>query len=181
MVRSIPTAGPVSNDCSAAKMISSSTGCSMASRLLRMALLISSSESEPLPVFRLEPSRPLCALILGPVAIACGLIGLSGGLSLSFKLMAAVGCLVIAAVAWQRHWPRQRRAVRAFGPLGGGQWWVETAAGQRWQGELSDAVVWPTLVFFSLKSGWRYRGVMVPCDALSGEAHRQLRRLLMAR
>lgn len=181
MARSIPTAGPGSNDCSAAKMTSSSTGCSMASRLLRMALLISSSESEPLPVFRLEPSRRLCALILGPGAMACVLIGLSGGLSLFFKLMGAVGCLVIAAVAWQCHWPRQRRAIRAFGPLGERQWWVETAAGQRWQGELTDAVVWPALVIFSLKSGWRYRSVMVPCDALSGEAHRQLRRLLMAR
>lgn len=181
MARSIPTAGPGSNDCSAAKMTSLSTGCSMASRLLRMALLISSSESEPLPVFRLEPSRRLCALILGPGAMACVLIGLSGGLSLFFKLMGAVGCLVIAAVAWQCHWPRQRRAIQAFGPLGERQWWVETAAGQRWQGELTDAVVWPALVIFSLKSGWRYRSVMVPCDALSGEAHRQLRRLLMAR
>jgi len=146
--------------------------------------VISSNEFELLPVFRLEPSQGLRALILGPVLGAWVLIGLSGSLPLPFKIAAGILCLMLAGFAWRSHWPKQRSAIRAFGPAGlteNRQWWLETQGGRRWQGELTDAVVWPTLIVFSVKTRYRSRGIIVPYDAMPGEAHRRLRRLLLAR
>lgn len=141
----------------------------------------SSSEFEPLPVFRLDGCPSLCAVILGPTGFAGVLLLWSPTLSMAWKGVGLAACGVIGVAAWHRHWPRRPRAIQALGPRQDGSWWFQTGRGERFEGTVVDGIAMPGLVLISLAVGWRRWAVIIPAGALSGEAHRQLRRRLVVR
>lgn len=82
--------------------------------------------------------------------------------------------------ACKQHWPGAAKATAYLQILADGRCVYWQCDGIRGEGKISDQLVTPFLVILSLSTNRRRKTLVLPADALHAEAHRRLRRSILA-
>ncbi len=142
---------------------------------------ISHAESALHPVYRISPSLCLRGALVVLPALSLLAAFYAGALPTAMRVALAVFTLFIAVVAARYHWPGAAATVTYFQILPDRRclfWQRDGACGE---GVIDDHLVTPWLVIMTLSLGrWRRRALVLPADALPAEAHRRLRRQILA-
>ena len=136
----------------------------------------SSTASESLPVFILEPSRRLRALLLFLPPVVALLIVAAPGLGLAETMTLLALLALLTARMLGRHWPSSPFAAHRLTPLPDGFWSIESRNGRCHVAAQRDAIAHPWGVVLATGPGPYGATVVILPDALDGEAHRRLRR-----
>ena len=137
---------------------------------------ISSTEFEPSLAYRLRPSLRLrIALVFLPGLAVTGLL-IGTGLPEALRLSGVLVTLVVSVFALRRHWPDSIHGLWGFRLESGRRCRLLTADGGEEVVSVTDSLVLPSLVLFSLRGSGRRRALVIPSDALDAESHRRLRR-----
>lgn len=101
---------------------------------------------------------------------------LPGWLRIVLGLLTAL----VALQAYQQHWPSASRAITQFQLLDEGRcvyWQCDGVCGEA---SVGDRLVTPFLIIITLSQPRPRRALVLPADALHAEAHRRLRRQILA-
>ncbi len=139
----------------------------------------------PLPVYPLKRSLYLRAGLMFLPTLTILFLVITPGLSAELIIAAVLITLTVSAHSLWHHWPGAPGAPVGIAPAADNRCILIHSNGEERMGECVDAWVSATCLVISLQmnSAWRWsrRSVIVPCDALCAESHRQLRRWAQSR
>lgn len=133
----------------------------------------------PILSFRTRPSRVLPAALCALHLLALGALA---DTALEWPARLAIAAAVLGSLAWQcRAWHRSRRAGATTLAYRQGQWWLESAGGERSVTPCADSTLLPFLIVLRLRHSGGLHTLLLPSDALDREQFRRLRVLLRLR
>ncbi len=132
----------------------------------------------PFRVYNLKPSLFLrLSLLLFPLLAFLALYTATGHRPEIFTV-GVVGLLAVTLWSWVEHWPGAALAPTSLSLDADGGCQIELSNGRQVAGAVIDQLAIPGLIIVAVARRGLRRVVVIPGDALGGEAHRELRRRL---